>query len=89
MTLTEKQANQNDFSIMAHINDEGEGFVLGGDAKVIPNEYKDSYENKKLEALPVNDGSFAQVIDRTNVASLKNMKPAYARVTDANSLIIE
>lgn len=89
MKLTEKQANQNDFSIHAYINDKGEGFVLGGDAMQIPSDFKEEYYNNKLKVLPVNDGSFDRVIDRTNIAELKSMKPAFARITDANSLIIE
>lgn len=67
--------------------DGNEGFMLNGVAHIIPQDYVDRFMNGELEIRGRED--FDRVIDRTSKASLINMAPAYARVTENNSLILK
>jgi hypothetical protein len=78
---------ENNPNVHAYINKDNKGYVLGGPAKTIPQEFKGQHTNKKMAVHPVCE--FKRVIDRTNTANLKCMKPAFARVTQAGTLIIE
>lgn len=89
MTLTQKQKELDNFTIHAYLTKDGRGFVLGGDAKVVPQEFREQYNNDELIVRPAFTGEFSRVIDRTQVWRLQNMAPAYARVTEAGTLIIE
>lgn len=74
--------------IQVFINEETkEGFVIGGGFKIIPADYKEQYE--KGELMEYSGWSFDRIINRVSEDEIINMKPAFARVTDANSLIIE
>jgi len=84
MKLT--QVNKDaDFNVF--LDNNNEGFVLGKEAKKIPQKYADV--DYKVEMRQAYAHEFNRVIDRTNIAELKSMRPAFARVTDAGSLIIE
>ena len=87
MKLTQDQKNKESYSLHVALNDKNEGFVLGGPAKTIPQNFKKEYENNKMRVEPVCEQK--RVIDRTKIWELKSMKPAFARLTDAGTLIIE
>jgi len=82
LTKVNKDADFNVF-----LDDHNEGFILGREAKTIPYKYSDIDYKKEMRHAYAHE--FARVIDRTNIASLKDMKPCYAHVTDAGTLIIE
>lgn len=73
--------------LAAHIDSEGNGFILGAEAQIIPQSFSDKYNEDKLHARQV--GDFRRVIDRSSTADAINMKPIYCRVTKADTLIIE
>ena len=76
-----------DTSFNVFLDDNNEGFLLGREAKTIPQKYADI--NYKLEMRQVPHCEFNRVIDRTHIPELQNMKPAFVRVTEAGTLIIE
>lgn len=71
----------------AYLDNNGNGFVLGGKAQIVPQVYVDRYNQGELEERSVTD--FSRVINRTNIGRLMNMAPAHARVTEAGTLIID
>ena len=76
-----------DASFNVFLNDNNEGFLLGKEAKTIPQRYVDAYYAEEMAQSYAHE--YNRVIDRTNIAELQNMKPAYVRVTKAGTLIIE
>lgn len=70
-----------------YLDNEGKGFALGSGAQVVPQQYVEAYQNNQFKAYEITD--FERVIDRIRQPDLTNMKPAYARVTPACTLILE
>ena len=75
-----------DASFNVFLNDNNEGFLLGKEARIVPQEYVDVYKTQMTQSY---SHEYNRVIDRTNISELQNMKPAYVRVTKAGTLIIE
>ena len=76
---------ENSFNVF--LNDKKEGFILGKDAKIIPTKYQQEYNNRNLVQSYAHE--YKRIIDRTNISELQNMKPAFAKVTELGTLIIE
>ena len=69
-----------------YLNEKNEGFAIGGSARIVPQKYVDTYKTEMRE-IPASD--FKRIINRTHSGDLINGKPAFARVTEAGSLILE
>ena len=77
---------RNDKEMKVFTDANQEGFALGGNAKVVPQQYVDQYNQGLLKESYLSD--YSRVINRLSQGALKNSRPAHVRVTQAGSLIL-
>ena len=63
------------------------GFALGGPAKTIPREFVNDYKRGNMDEIA--PSTFNRVTNLLDKGRLMNGAPAYARITEAGTLILE
>jgi len=69
-----------------YVDENGNGFVLGCEATVVPQSFVEQYNRGELEENSVRD--YNKVLVRTDRSRLLNKAPAHAEVTNKGTLII-